>query len=142
MKTKIILILLVVGFGILYAADGVISSFTAKSDGSVITVEWNTINENDAVRFELERSATENDFMRLSSEEAKGKPSSYRYIDEKAYIKRSGPNGEEILSNSVYSYRLKIIRRDNSSDYTNVVYVTHNVSSIRRTWGMIKEMFR
>lgn len=142
MKTKVILVLLVIGFGVLYAADGIVSSFTAKSDGSVITVEWNTVNEIDAVRFDLERSATEDDFVRLSSEEAKGKPSNYRFIDEKAYIKKSGPNGDEILSNNVYSYRLKIIRKDNSHEFSNVVYVSHNVSSIRRTWGMIKEMFR
>jgi hypothetical protein len=42
----------------------------------------------------------------------------------------------------MYSYRIKVIAFDNSVSYSNIVSVSHSVSGIRRTWGMIKEMFR
>jgi hypothetical protein len=37
---------------------------------------------------------------------------------------------------------LRAIGYDNSSSVSNSVSVAHSISGIRRTWGMIKEMFR
>jgi len=43
---------------------------------------------------------------------------------------------------SVFHYRLKILDDDGASSYSKVVTVTPTISSVRRTWGSIKAMFR
>jgi hypothetical protein len=57
---------------------------------------------------------------------------------------RSGTEGRDDASvaQGNLSYRLRIVRDDQSAGYSNTVTVTHSVSGIKRTWGMIKEMFR
>jgi hypothetical protein len=51
-------------------------------------------------------------------------------------------DGSNDVQNNQLQYRLKLVRPDKSFTYSNSVSVTHSVSSIKRTWGMIKEMFR
>jgi hypothetical protein len=75
----------------------------------------------------------------VHTEFAKGNATSYKYIDEDAYSRK---NSDGTLSQTIYSYRIKIISNDNSYIYSNTVNVTQEASIIRRTWGMIKEMFR
>jgi hypothetical protein len=46
------------------------------------------------------------------------------------------------LNKNFYSYRLKAVYTNGSSHYSDEVRVNHTINSIRRTWGMIKEMFK
>ena len=140
MKIRYIILFIVLSTSLLIAGDNILEYFTAKSDGKSITLEWKTLNETQFKFFEIERSASNLVFSKIATVDPKGSNSMYNYSDENVYYKQ-GDNPTP-LSNSIYIYRIKIVKNDDSYNYTNNVPVTHNVSSFRRTWGMIKEMFR
>jgi hypothetical protein len=121
------------------AAEISFDHMTAKSDGKVITIEWRPSIEKGVRTYELERTSTGDIFRSIANIEPKGAQTTYRFIDENALMK--GGNNERVLG-KMYSYRIKVIAFDNSVSYSNIVSVSHSVSGIRRTWGMIKEMFR
>ncbi|TAL68431.1 MAG: hypothetical protein EPN82_10580 [Bacteroidetes bacterium] len=123
----------------LFAVDSLFEFFKANSDGKNITIEWKSTDESTVSRYELERTNTGNNYVYLATQMAKGSYFSYKYVDEDAFMK-DGNTGTQ--SRNIYFYRIKIVKKDNSISYSNSVTVTHNISGIRRTWGMIKEMFR
>ncbi|MEY3689940.1 MAG: hypothetical protein RIT37_1502 [Bacteroidota bacterium] len=123
----------------IFAAEISFDHMSAKSDGKVITIEWRPGLEKGIRLYELERNSGSEGFRSIAELEPKGAQFTYRFIDENALMK--GGNNERILG-KVYSYRVKVIAYDNSISYSNIVNVSHSVSGIRRTWGMIKEMFR
>lgn len=142
MKVKsLIVVIFIAVTGILFAKEDLIGYFAAKSDGSDISIEWRSNDESNIKRFELERSSSSAAYKRIKTEFSSGQPSFYQYTDREAFLKQSG-NNDQIQEKTAYTYRIKVIKNDNSDYYTDEVTVTHNVSSIRRTWGMIKEMFR
>jgi len=118
------------------AISGVIlvSTFTARSDGTNITVQWTSDDESGVLRYELERKAGVNgQFMFLVQIPVKGNNSQYVYVDDTAFLR-----GME----SIYYYRVKVDFSNGSSVYYGPIAVSHQVSSVRRTWGSIKAMFR
>lgn len=142
MKTFINIITLV--FAVTFAAlasQDFINSINATSDGEKITLRWSTIDENNLKTFEIERSAGKGIFNNIGDVDAKGYPASYEFVDDNELMK-PGNHDNDVANQNQYSYRIKILKKDNTFDYSNVVNVTHNTSSIRKTWGMIKEMFR
>ena len=141
MKLKIIVIMLI-SFGAisLYAADEIIESLNARSDGKSITVEWKTATEQDIRSFVVERAGSDQIFETIETKQAKGFPTNYTYIDESAF--KLGEGNDKLLTKNIYFYRITIIKKDNSKIFSSVANVVHNTSSIRRTWGMLKEMFR
>ncbi|MFH1049752.1 MAG: hypothetical protein V1779_02340 [bacterium] len=141
MKLRIIIIMLL-SFGAisLLASDEIIESLNAKSDGKSITVEWKTSTEQDIRSFLVERAGSDQIFETIETKQAKGFPTTYTYIDESAF--KIGEDSEKTLSKNIYFYRVTIVKKDNSKIYSSVANVIHNTSSIRRTWGMLKEMFR
>ena len=139
MKFKISILVILFCSTLLFAGDNILDYFTARSDGKVITLEWKSTDETYISGFEIDRAGSSHIFSKISDMDAKGYSASYKYIDEDAFMK-SGDNNTQ--SNNIFYYQLKIIKKDNSALYSNEVNVTHNISGIRRTWGMIKEMFR
>lgn len=136
-------IVLVCTATLLFAAEAVVESFSARSDGRNITVEWRTSRETDVVRFEIERATgTQGDFRKIGTVSATGANSVYRFVDENAYLRDGSGGGANIQNAGLYGYRLKIVGADDKFTYTNPINVSPTVSSVRRTWGMIKEMFR
>lgn len=139
MKFKLIAILLVLSIGIIYSAD-IFEYFRASSNGKIINIEWKSINESNISIYEIERSSSKQPFIRIATIEAKGFANIYKYTDEEAFLR--GDDLEKVLKNNNFTYRIKVIHKDNSFTYSNTVNVLHNISSIRRTWGMIKELFK
>ena len=88
--------------------------------------------------YEVERASGDQLYRNIATIDARGQMYSYRFVDEDALMKG---DKQQIVGN-VYSYRLRAIGYDNSSSVSNSVSVAHSISGIRRTWGMIKEMFR
>ena len=125
---------------LLYATDNYLRSFHASSQNTDIVVEWETTNESQIKHFDIERSADNQIYQKIKTIDAKGKPSSYRFVDEEAFLK----SGEDptIQGSKIYSYRLKLTFYDQTSNYSETISVTHQTSGIRKTWGMIKELFR
>ncbi len=141
MKTTI-LILFFLCVSVVTASDATLETLTARSDGRNITVEWRCSKEIDVRLYEVERStANQNDFKKVGTVNVAGVQTSYRFVDENAFL-RGGSGTSTIQNATLYVYRLKIVGNDDKSTYTNPISVTHTVSSVRRTWGMIKEMFR
>jgi len=61
----------------------------------------------------------------------KGNNSFYEFVDQTAFKTTA----------SVYQYRIRIVAQDGTT-YSKVMVVSHNVSSVKRTWGSLKAMFR
>ena len=109
-------------------------SFTARSDGSNIIIQWVSDDESGVLRYEIERKAGMNgQFIFLVQLPVRGSNASYLYVDDSAFMR---------TTESVYFYRIKVDYTNGSSVYYGPVTVNHNVSSVRRTWGSIKAMFR
>jgi hypothetical protein len=143
MRSTILVILIAMGLiTIGLASDSILQSFTAESSGDNVTVKWTTSDESIIKRFEIERSVGDQNYKRIHSVIAKGSPSNYSYRDDEAFMKDDIEYTPDLQSQNFYSYRIKIIANDNTATFSDVAYVKHNTSSIRRTWGMIKEMFR
>ena len=143
MKRLIFIILFVLSaIALVFASDGVVKSFSAESGGDFVTVKWATDNESNVKLFEIERSTADNNFKKIHQKLSQGKSSTYSYLDEEAFMKQDGGSNPDLKSQSIYSYRIKVVYKDNSTSFTDEAYVAHKPSSIRRTWGMIKEMFR
>jgi hypothetical protein len=117
------------------AQGAVIKGVSGYSNGTNITVRWQSEDESGVIGYEIARkSGTVTTFLVLApSLPTRGSGASYEFIDETAFR----------VSDSYYQYRITAIYGDGhrSSD-PSYVTVTHSVSSVRRTWGSIKAMFR
>ena len=109
-------------------------SLAAESDGNNIVIQWATDDETGVRSFEIERKAgLYGQFFLLDEIAPKGSNSAYEYVDDSAL---------RVTSESIYQYRLKILFTNGTSIYSPEITVVHAVSSVRRTWGSIKAMFR
>lgn len=140
MKSKILIILaLIVTTITAVASNEILEYFNANSDGKVITIQWKAIDESFISKYEIERSQSSGLYKKIYTQEPNN--SSYSYVDEEAYLKPTSGDNTEITKTN-YSYRIKIIKKDNTYIYSTSESVSHSINNIRRTWGMIKEMFR
>jgi hypothetical protein len=107
---------------------------TAQSNGSDVTIRWNTSDESGVVRFDvLRRPGTAGDFSVVGSiDQLKGNNSSYEFIDKSAFKTTDG----------LYQYKIRIINGQSPAPETEIVPVAHLTSTAKRTWGSIKAMFR
>jgi hypothetical protein len=139
LKTCIVFVLAIcASLATAVAADIAFDYLTARSNGKDIRIEWKTNREDDVAKFEIERSlAGQNDFRSVGTVVARGNGNSYSFVDENAMV--SGKSST--VSATLYSYRIRSVGQ-NTSVISQTINVSHTVSSVRRTWGMIKEMFR
>jgi hypothetical protein len=137
MKTKAILFFIAVVISVALAWAGQIrdGSLSANSNGNNITIRWMSEDEAGVARFEIERkSGVNGQFISLAPVTLRGDNSVYEYVDDSAF---------RVFTESIYQYQIKVIFANGSAP---VVYgpitVRHDVSTVRRTWGSIKAMFR
>lgn len=108
-------------------------SLSASSNGNDITIRWQSEDESGVLRYEIERKAGMNgQFLFLVQIPLQGNNSSYTYVDDSAFR----------TLESIYQYRVKVSFGNGTAAYYGPITVTHSVSSVRRTWGSIKAMFR
>jgi hypothetical protein len=113
------------------------SSLRAQDDGTGVVVRWTSLDETGVAGYMIERKAGgSGSFVPLVSQmiPAKGNSQDYKYDDETAF-KTTG---------NFYQYRLTPVNGA-GQPVGNSYYVSidhSNVSSVRRTWGSIKAMFR
>ncbi|MEO6690734.1 MAG: hypothetical protein ABIO44_00200 [Saprospiraceae bacterium] len=132
LKYSVFLLLLL--FGSLYAATEM-QYFTARNESDAILLEWKTGIEDNLNRFEIERSAgNQNNFILMGSLMAIGNNSYYFFRDE---VARQNP-----AETPIYYYRLKMVNNNGSASYSQTISVTHIISGVRSTWGSIKAIFR
>ncbi len=132
----------VAAFGFDFA--GVVDSLTARPDGDGITLEWRSQVETGIRNYTVERCdvRSANDFQEAGNQQATGSYSSYRFHDgHLSSAPISGQNGNVKPLADAYKYRVRINLADGEVSYSQTVNVTRPSSGVRRTWGMIKEMF-
>lgn len=136
---KIFIVLIPV---ILLASTPEFEYFSARSNGDYVRVEWKLISEDDVYYYVVEKYVERiNNFKYLKRINSDGNNRSYTHIDEDNFFKEK--EKELVVNNdNVNQYRIKVVLNDGSSYYSDISYVTHNVSSVKKTWGMLKEMFR
>jgi hypothetical protein len=138
---SLLLIIAIICFSLNARAASVIrdGSLEGRSDGNNITVQWATDDESGVKEFSIERRAgTSGDFIEIGTLTPKGNGSFYEFIDQSAFKAGSTPD----IAADLYQYRLRIINTDNTFSYSSVISVSHTVSSVKRTWGSLKAMFR
>lgn len=136
-----ILLIAVLSAMLLWSNTTIIDSFLAESSGSSVSIRWKAKSEEQITRFEVERSINNVTFQKIESINPSGKLY-YTFVDNEAFMKQIADDEPKLQKVNSYYYKLKIIKKDNSFDYTETVNVVHKSSSFKRTWGMIKEMFR
>ncbi len=106
---------------------------SAKSDGSNIIISWSSADENGVASYIVERrQGSVGEFIAINNTNPRGSYSDYQYIDQSAF-KTSG---------SIYQYQIKAVKTSGEVEYSKIVQVAHQVSSVKRTWGSLKAMFR
>jgi len=134
------LILSVIVVTVAFASEQIIETFKATPNNNVVNIEWKTKSETNISYFEIERNSN-NGFKTIGSQKAKKIPSIYYFTDSDSFKKESLNN--EFQAEATISYRIKVIYSNGIvPTYSNEVIVTQNVGSIKRTLGMIKEMFK
>lgn len=115
-------------------AGAFLDFFKGRSDGNNVTIEWRTRDENNVGTFEVQRRAgNTGEFVTIATVKPQGSNSSYTYVDRSAYK----------ASANLYVYRLRIVDNDsNQQSYSNEITIHHSATSVKRTWGSIKAMFR
>lgn len=118
--------------------------FTAKSIGDDILLEWSLEEENDVDHFKIQRQIQSNDsykYIYISTMiNPEGAGTHYRFNDENLFITKGGT--EKPQDESIKIYRVEISLKDGRKVYSDEAVLTHNISSVKKTWGMLKEMFR
>ncbi len=133
-KTKSILFIAVLAaFSIIYAGAKITEpGVTARSSGGNVYVSWQTMEESNLKHFTVQRRTQEGAFIELG-EVLPESDKYYEYVDETAY-KSAG---------TLYFYRVAIVDNDGTVTYSKEVPVLHdNISSVKKTWGSIKALFR
>ena len=138
MKITPIVIFLCLAVVTAFAVEATVDYLRARSTGSSVVLEWRSVAESDLSVYEIERAGDDQVFRFVASVNAKGSNQSYTYTDDEAFGKGDNPK----VSSTYFTYRLKLVHDDQSVSYSPTAGVSHSVSSIKRTWGMIKEMFR
>ena len=116
------------------ASPSVFSLFNVSAQNDDIVVQWRSMNESGVQYYDVERSSEEvPQYRRLERVAAKGAGATYTYTDNGAFYKPS--------SGQRFSYRIRAAA-STGDQYSPVKTVVHEVSSVKRSWGMIKELFR
>ena len=134
MKNKILAIIFsVILFSSLLFAGSILVNFDAIALDNSIQLEWDSGQEINLLEYQIERSASGGEFAPIGNHSPKGSNSHYTYLDETVFAK---------ITDRTYSYRIKIVDKDQSFTYSPVVTVTPILSAARETWGSIKAIFR
>jgi hypothetical protein len=107
---------------------------SARSDGSSITVHWDSDDETGVVGYEIARKVGWDGqyVIMMPLYKAKGSNQPYDFVDETAFK----------TSATFYKYRIVALYANGARSDPYEIGVSHTVSSVRRTWGSIKAMFR
>ncbi len=123
---------------------GGIDSFSARPDGDGITLEWRSQSEAGIKSYSIERADihSTNDFQEVGTVAATGSYTYYKYHDgHVSAAPLAGQSGNIRPMSDAFRYRLRMNLASGDISYSQSISVTKPSSGVRRTWGMIKEMF-
>ena len=123
--------LIILTAGLIFAGVD-LRTFTVKSYSGNVVLNWETNSESNFNYFVIQRKTVNGGYVEIGNVSPKS-DRTYEYVDQTAF-KTSG---------QVYVYRLKMVDNDGNASYSGEVTVAHNsISSVKRTWGSIKALFR
>ena len=124
-------ILVVILFVSSLLANAVITDWKAEPEQGKVILTWKTSSEDDVEKFVIERSNDGQHFSEIGEVASRGPGCEYRYEDANLG-----------MTNNLFHYRLRVVNNDKSVQYSEVLNVIPNISSISRSWGSIKALFR
>lgn len=144
MKTIIAIFIFLILSILLYGANVSFENSKARPDGDNIVVEWSVSVENDLKQYEIQRASKSGQYKKIGDHAPRGSGFNYRFVDFQAFIKspKEQQKNNTVQENIDYIYRVKAISNSGEIIYSQPLEVTHKISSVKRTWGMLKELFR
>ena len=139
MKKVIFISIFLVVISSLIASTLDFSRLNARPEGDNVVIEWILGEENEIKSYEVYR-ANNGFYTKIAEKDAKGNNSNYKHIDVEAFIKNI--KSSQIQEKIDLKYKLKVLYTNGTTEESKDIEVSHNVSSVKRTWGMIKELFR
>ncbi|MAT57153.1 MAG: hypothetical protein CMF23_04205 [Ignavibacteriae bacterium] len=132
MRFKTSYIIALISFSaVILMAGSFLTKFDARSQGDKVILSWISSSESDLNHYSVERKTVNGNFIELGKVYPES-DLSYEFIDDTAYKS----------NDAIYIYRLKIVDNSNTTSYSSEISVSHSVSSVKRTWGSIKALFR
>jgi hypothetical protein len=111
----------------------------------IAILDWQSGIETGVKSYAIERSDIKtSDFKEIGSVAATGNNSTYHYRDAAiGGVAKNGGGGSGSITpmSDLFKYRIRI-NYANAVSYSQTIPVTRPSAGVKRTWGMIKEMFR
>jgi hypothetical protein len=127
------LIIIIFSLYLIAYAGYVFSEYSVTPASNKVTVTWVTKSESGVSKFIILRSSDDRNFSEVGSVMARGAMSNYTFSDNNVMFK--GPQ--------IFFYKIRAVKGDNSQiEETQSLIVNPDISSILRTWGAIKSLFR
>jgi hypothetical protein len=131
--------------GIAYGFSEVLTYFKGSPSVDAITLDWQSGTETGVISYTIERSDIKtSEFKEMGVVMAVGNNSTYRFRDAAVSgitSNSSGGGHSQVPLSDLFKYRLRLNYR-NAVSYSQTIRVTRPSAGVKRTWGMIKEMFR
>lgn len=145
MKKALFLLLIVSLTGVAFGFSEVLTYLKGRAETDAIALDWQSGTETGVKSYAIERSDIKtSDFKEIGSVSATGNNSTYHYRDAAingAPMNGSGSNHSNMPLSDLFKYRIRL-NYDNVVSYSQTIFVTRPSAGVKRTWGMIKEMFR
>jgi len=111
----------------------IINEFTATSQDRVAELNWTTGNESGVNEFRVQRSFDGRTFYTIHEVQPNnGSNHAYQYVDDDLFKSQI----------RTFYYRVEVSLITGNCEYSSTENVTFSFSSIIRSWGSIKAMFR
>lgn len=133
MKTKFLIAFLVFTAGLMFGGANIPQGLSVRSDGNNIIISWQAISETNLKQYIIQRKSGYGDYVDVAGINPRT-DMNYEFIDREVFK----------TSASWYKYRLKIVDNDGSEPtyLDQVGMISLNLSTVKRTWGSIKALFR
>ena len=105
----------------------------AYAEETRIVLQWTTGMEEQISGFEIQRSTDGQNYTNIGFIEAQGHGAGYTFIDDSIIAKVSGRS---------YQYRLKVWNLDGTTEYSEIMTVQSQISSVQHSWGSLKALFK
>lgn len=115
----------------LLLAGAVLVEWGAEPEQDRIIVHWKTSSEDELLKFVVERSSDNSHFSEIGEVIARGPGFEYRFEDDKLG-----------MTNNLFYYRLRLVNKNGSFQYSETFWAFSNILSTSRSWGSIKALFR
>jgi len=146
MKKSLFIVLFLSAALTAYGFSTVLTYLKGHAETDAIVLEWQSGSEEGVKSYTIERAEVNStDFKELSTLTSTGNNSSYRYRDVaiNSMVQSGGvANNPKVPLADLFKYRLKMNYDKEVVSYSQTISVTRPSSGVKRTWGMIKEMFR